>query len=66
MEGVNEALLSFGDSDRHLPLGAGTLDYEKFISELKRLGYDDTITLEVFSRDRDYLLLSKRKLEALF
>jgi len=57
---------NFGDHDKHLPLGVGTFDYPSFISELKRSGYDETITLEVFSRDRDYLLLSKKKLESLF
>ncbi len=56
---------NFGDSDRHLPLGAGTFDYPQFVSQLKKSGYKDTVTLEVFSRDRDYVLLSKKKLESL-
>ncbi|KPK87332.1 MAG: hypothetical protein AMJ94_17230, partial [Deltaproteobacteria bacterium SM23_61] len=42
--------------DLHLPLGAGTIPWKKIISRLKKSGYDGTITLEVFSPDRRYLL----------
>jgi sugar phosphate isomerase/epimerase len=51
-----------GDQDLHLPLGAGMIDWKKMIGALKASGYDDTITLEVFSRERDYLRLSHRLL----
>jgi len=51
--------------DDHLPLGAGRVDYKTPIRELKNRNYDGTITLEIFSQDRDYLLISKRKLEEL-
>ena len=47
--------------DLHLPLGCGTIDWKKIMKALKRY-YDETITLEIFSRDRDYVLLSKEKL----
>lgn len=50
-----------GRSDDHLPLGVGTIDWPRAIRLLKQGGYDDTITLEVFSADRDYLLLSAQK-----
>ena len=53
-----------GRADDHLPLGAGRLDWKRLIRALKRTGYDGTITLEVFSDDRDYLLASHRKLRA--
>jgi len=56
---------NLGQRDDHLPLGAGRVDYKTPIRELRNKGYDKTITLEVFSKDRDYLLLSKRKLEEL-
>ena len=56
---------NLGQRDEHLPLGAGRVDYKTPIRELKNKDYDGTITLEVFSKDRDYLLLSKRKLEEL-
>ena len=51
-----------GNADLHLPLGAGLVPWDKMIGELKKYGYDGTITLEVFSRDRRYLLASRDKL----
>ena len=47
--------------DLHLPMGAGSIDWRKAIKVLKRY-YNGTITLEVFSRDRDYALISREKL----
>jgi len=45
--------------DLHLPLGAGKIDFESILKRLKRIGYDDTITLEIVSRYRDkYLKVS--------
>ena len=57
---------NFGKEDNHLPIGAGTIDFPKIIKFLRQAGYDATITLEVFSRDRDYLRISREKLEAMF
>lgn len=54
-----------GEDDDHLPLGCGNIDWEDIARVLKKNKYSGTITLEVFSPDRDYLLLSKMKLEAL-
>jgi sugar phosphate isomerase/epimerase len=48
-----------GTEDKHLPLGAGSIDWRKAIRSLKRRGYDSTITLEVFSRDREHLRTSR-------
>jgi sugar phosphate isomerase/epimerase len=48
--------------DLHLPLGTGTVPWPESIELLKARGYDGTITLEVFSPDRRYLLLSRDKL----
>jgi sugar phosphate isomerase/epimerase len=56
---------NLGQRDDHLPLGAGGVDYKTPVRELKRRNYSGTITLEIFSKDRDYLLMSKRKLEEL-
>ena len=53
------------DLDLHLPMGCGNIDWEKTIRVLKQY-YDGTITLEIFSRDRDYVLLSKEKLTNLW
>ncbi len=48
-----------GRADLHLPLGVGTMDVAKYVSALKQSGYDATITLEVFTRDRHYLTYSR-------
>ena len=39
---------------------------EKVIPLLKKSGYDGTITLEVFSPDRRYLLFSREKLKEIW
>lgn len=49
-----------GDADLHLPLGAGTIDWRGAIRRLKRAGYDGTVTLEVFAREREHLRTSRR------
>jgi sugar phosphate isomerase/epimerase len=49
-----------GEEDRHLPLGAGTIDWKTAIRLLKGAGYDGTVTLEVFSREREHLRTSRR------
>jgi sugar phosphate isomerase/epimerase len=54
-----------GIDDLHLPLGAGNIDWPKIIKILKEYKYNKTITLEVFSPDRDYLLASRDKLRRL-
>jgi sugar phosphate isomerase/epimerase len=53
---------NYGKEDQHLPIGAGIIDFSKVVKALKGIGYNDTITLEVFSRDRDYLKMSKKKM----
>lgn len=49
-----------GADDLHLPLGAGVIDWKGSIRLLKRAGYDGTVTLEVFSREREHLRTSRR------
>ena len=51
-----------GNADLHLPLGTGLIPWDKIVGELKKCKYDGTITLEVFSRDKLYLLASREKL----
>jgi sugar phosphate isomerase/epimerase len=50
--------------DHHMPLGVGSVDWKKAVSALKSIGYDATITLEVFCDNRsmlfDYLEISRR------
>jgi len=57
---------NFGKEDSHLPIGAGIIDFERIIKELKEALYDETITLEVFSKDRDYLKISKEKIKRMW
>jgi sugar phosphate isomerase/epimerase len=57
---------NFGKEDNHLPIGAGIIDFEKILRELKETQYDETITLEVFSKDRDYLKISKEKIKKIW
>jgi sugar phosphate isomerase/epimerase len=55
-----------GAADLHLPLGAGTIDVARHVRELKQAGYDGTITLEVFSPDRQFLAYSAEVLRRLW
>ncbi|MGQ9525114.1 MAG: sugar phosphate isomerase/epimerase family protein [Armatimonadota bacterium] len=55
-----------GKDDLHLPLGAGNIKWRRIVNLLKQHGYDDTITVEVFSGDRAYLLYSRARLRALW
>lgn len=47
-----------GHEDLHMPLGTGTVDVRAVVRALKRLKYDSTITLEVFTPDRHFLKYS--------
>lgn len=49
-----------GEQDLHLPLGAGTIDFKQVARQLHDAGYDGTVTLEVFSREREHLRTSRR------
>ncbi len=51
-----------GYGDLHLPLGAGTIDFAKILKEIRAIGYDETVTLEVFSPDKIYLQISRERL----
>jgi len=55
-----------GNNDLHLPIGTGNIPWGKIINLLKKAGYDDTITLEVFSQERSYLLRSREILRTLW
>lgn len=55
-----------GRHDDHMPLGAGRIDWPFTISQLKQHGYDGTITLEVFSSNRQLLLLSAQQTRQLW
>ncbi len=57
---------NFGRRDDHLELGKGDIDLPAMARQLKAIGYDDTITLEVFDPDRQALAASRRRLQQLF
>jgi len=54
---------NFGERDDHIPLGAGKIDFLKIINALKQTGYDDTVTLEIFSEDRRELQKSRDRFD---
>ena len=51
-----------GYGDLHLPIGAGGIDFSEILREIRAIGYDETVTVEVFSPDRTYLQMSREKL----
>jgi sugar phosphate isomerase/epimerase len=55
-----------GHADLHLALGMGDLDVATVMRKLRGSGYDRTITLEVFSRDRHFLEYSRDRLRELW
>jgi hypothetical protein len=48
-----------GHADLHLPLGAGNVDVRRSIRALQATGFDGTITLEVFTPDRNHFIYSR-------
>jgi sugar phosphate isomerase/epimerase len=55
-----------GEMDDHLPLGCGNIDWRRMVRLMKGYGYDGTITLEIFSKERKYVLESRRLLRKLW
>jgi sugar phosphate isomerase/epimerase len=55
-----------GHQDLHLALGMGDIDIPAHVRQLRASGYDATITLEVFARDRNYLAYSRDRLRQLW
>lgn len=56
---------NLGKRDDHLAVGQGTISFSTFINRLVELGYDDTITLEIFDQDRRRLAESRAKIQSL-
>ncbi|MDE1870972.1 MAG: sugar phosphate isomerase/epimerase [Candidatus Micrarchaeota archaeon] len=42
-----------GKEDEHLPIGRGKIDFNRVVSSLKKIGYDRTVTFEVFTSNSD-------------
>lgn len=55
-----------GQSDDHLPIGAGNIDFPAVVSALKCAGFDQTVTFEVFTRDRTYVRHCRDKFDELW
>ena len=54
---------NFGKHDDHLPVGSGSIPFATILGELKKSGFNHTVTFEVFTPDRQYLLHSRKKFE---
>ena len=57
---------NFGKEDNHLPVGSASINFENIIKLLKKFDYKSTITHEVFTKDRDYLKISRRKFTSIW
>jgi len=55
-----------GYRDDHLAIGEGSINFKRLIKSLKEIGYDDTITLEVFDQNRQALVDSRQRIIKLF
>jgi sugar phosphate isomerase/epimerase len=55
-----------GGADLHLPLGTGSVDVRGALRTLQEVGYDGTITLEVFTPDRHHLAYSRDSLQRIW
>lgn len=55
-----------GRVDDHLAVGQGTIDFTDVVRRLKKAGFDDTVTLEVFDADRNLLVASRERIRSLF
>ena len=54
-----------GDQDAHLPVGKGTIQFETVMAAIKLIGYDDTLTLEVFTDNPSDLVQSRERIAGL-
>jgi len=56
---------NLGKRDDHFPIGQGNIDFTAIISALKHIGYNDTVTIEVFAEDRHEVQASREKFESM-
>jgi sugar phosphate isomerase/epimerase len=54
-----------GESDEHLPIGKGKINWKQVVKLLKEINYDKTITFEVFTSKKD-ALKSREKIRKLW
>jgi sugar phosphate isomerase/epimerase len=55
-----------GKKDEHLPIGEGFIDHQIAVKALKDIGYNRTITLEVFTTNSNHAKSSASKLKAMW
>jgi sugar phosphate isomerase/epimerase len=55
-----------GRRDDHLAIGRGAIDFEVLVHRLKKIGYDDTLTLEIFEEDHRLLVDSRTAVKTMF
>ena len=55
-----------GNSDLHLPIGLGNMNWKAILKELKSRQYDKTISIEIKSEDKNYILYNKYLIEKEF
>jgi len=51
-----------GDTDSHLPIGEGTIDWAESIRALKNMGYDGWVVIESYSKIAESIEYLKRLL----
>jgi sugar phosphate isomerase/epimerase len=56
---------NFGRRDDHLPIGDGCIDFSAVAKALRRIGYQEGVTLEVFSEHPSDLVRSRDRLKAM-
>ncbi len=54
------------NSDLHLPLGVGTLDWKNVVNSIKAIGYDKSFSLEFDCLDRNIISYNKQLLEKIY
>lgn len=54
-----------GNMDSHLAVGQGSINFHTLIKDLKSIGYDDTLTLEVFGENPQARVESREKIKSL-
>lgn len=57
---------NLGQRDDHLAVGQGTIDFPRLVRHLDAIGYNDSVTLEVFDQNRGMLVESRQRMEAMF
>ncbi len=55
-----------GKEDEHKSMGKGNINFGKVVKELKKVGYDGTITLEIFEKNKNLAVKSQKKLRKLW